>query len=409
MASGLQGAQGLRLVRDIGKNQRLYYNSGSRFIASKYAKHVSRDLMLIAAGTNPRNASLGTIDPCDIYSVAELSQGFKQILSRTPQFNDILLKGEISNFVAPTSGHIYFDLKDERNIIACAFFRHLQTEESIDLRNGLQVVAAGSLTIYEPKSQYQFNIKKIISIRDGISSLKAKQLRDKLERDGLFLQERKKPIPALPRKVGIITSKNSAAIKDILNVVGTRFPKMNLIMAYANIQGDGASGNIIQALRTLIEIKDVDVIVLARGGGSPEDFSAFNDEELVRVISSSTKPVITGIGHEGDVSLVDMAADFRASTPTNAAMAAVPDFQDLRNKMLSLKLGLERSYQSYLASLDIKEMEAQIREKEVELGKKDEAIKRGLERGMSDTKYKAVIVALIALLGLVILIFMLRG
>jgi exodeoxyribonuclease VII large subunit len=314
--------------------------------------------MLYAVGINPEIADLGNVDPNDIHSVTALSQDLKQILSQTPQLNDILVKGEISNFSAPTSGHIYFDLKDESSIIACAFFSHLQTGDRIDLSNGLQVIAIGSVTVYEIKSKYQLNVKKIIPIGDGIFSLKLRQCRDKLEGEGLFRQDRKKPIPRLPRKVGIITSKDSTAIKDILNVVSTRFPKMNLLMAYVTIQGIDAPSNIIQALWTLIKMRDIDAIVLARGGGSSEDFMVFNDEELVRVIASSTKPVITGIGHERDVCLADLAADVRASTPSNAAIAVIPDFQELRNNLLYLKQSLERSYKSNLIALDVKEKAA---------------------------------------------------
>ena len=217
----------------------------------------------------------------------------------------------------------------------------------------------GSVVVYEPRSQYQVSIKKIIPIGDGISSLKLKRRRETLETEGLFSQDRKKPIPCLPRKIGIITSKDSAAIKDILTVVNARSPKMDLVMAYVTLQGNGAPGNIILALSSLAKIKDIDAIMLARGGGPSEDFMAFNDEELVRAIASSTKPIITGLGHERDVCLADLVADFRASTPSTAAKAAIPDIQELGSRLLPLKHGLERSYKSYLLANDAKEMEVQ--------------------------------------------------
>lgn len=341
--------------------------------------------MSTGAGIKPTDPDLVNIDPDDVYSVTELSRNITGALSAAPQFNDILLKGEISNFVRAASGHIYFNLKDESCVIACAFFRHLQTVGCTDLGEGLQVVAMGSVVVYEPRSQYQLSIKKVIPIGNGISSLKLKRLRDKLEAEGLFGQDRKKPIPCLPRKIGIITSKNSAAIKDIMTVINARCPKMNLLMAYVTLQGNGAPSNIIQALGTLSRMKDIDAIILARGGGPSEDFTAFNDEGLVRTIASSTKPIITGIGHESDVCLADLAADFRASTPSTAARAAIPNIQELENSLLPLKQGLERSYKSYLLACDTK-------------------------KGKSDLlKYKAIIVALIALLVVVILIFLLRG
>jgi exodeoxyribonuclease VII large subunit len=351
----------------------------------------------------PKNPDLINIDSEDIYSVTELSQNIKQVFSTNSQFNDIVLKGEIFNFNWASSGHIYFSLKDENCVIACAFFKHLQTKDCGDLGEGIQVLAMGSVTCYEPRSQYQLNIKKIITIGDGIYSLKLKRLRDKLEGEGLFSQDRKKHIPSLPRKVGIVTSKDSAAIKDILSVVNLRFPKMNLVMAYATLQGDGAPQSIIQALSRLTKAIGVDTIILARGGGPSEDFKAFNDEGLVRAIASSAKPIITGIGHEEDMCLADLAADFRASTPSTAARAAIPDISELRNGLISLGTNLDRAYSSYLMGL-------KIREKEAEIGKKDRVIKETLEVGRSDIlKYKVAVVALITLLVLIILIFMLKG
>ena len=299
---------------------------------------------------------LVNIDPSDIYSVTELSQNIKQFFSATPQFNNILLKGEITNFIQAASGHVYFNLKDQNCAIACVFFRHLQAGSCSDLGDGVQAVTMGSVVVYEPRSQYQLSIKRIIPIGDGISSLKRKRRREKLEAEGLFSQERKKPIPILPSKVGIITSKDSAAIKDILTVINARCPNMDLVMVYVTLQGNGAPPSIIQALSSLSRMEDIDTIILARGGGPSEDFSAFNDEELVRAIASSTKPIITGVGHERDECLADLAADLRASTPSTAAKAAIPDILELGNSLLPLKQGLERSYKSYL---DAKEMEVQ--------------------------------------------------
>ena len=285
---------------------------------------MSPDAGITQTSTGPKG--LASINPADVYSVTELSQNIKQLFSATPQFNDIFLKGEISNFARAASGHIFFNLNDQNCTIACVFFRHLQAGSCSDLGDGVQAVAMGSVVVYEPRSQYQLTVKKIIPIGDGITSLKLKRLKDKLEAEGLFSQDRKKPIPTLPRKIGIITSKDSAAIKDILTVVNSRCPKMNLFMAYVTLQGNSAS-NIILALSSLTKVKDIDVIIMARGGGPSEDFMAFNDEELVRAIVSSAKPVITGVGHERDVCLVDLAADFRASTPSIAAKTAIPDIQ----------------------------------------------------------------------------------
>jgi exodeoxyribonuclease VII large subunit len=383
----------------------------------------------------PENLNLTNIDPTAIYTVTELSRHIKDALAAHPQFNSLLLKGEISNFSRAASGHIYFNLRDENCVIACAYFRRLQETGCNNLGDGLQIVAMGSLTGYEPRSQYQLNVNKIIPIGDGLSSLRLKRLREKLEGEGLFDPERKKPLPRLPRNVGIITSKDSAAITDILTVVNSRCPSMDLVMAYATIQGERAPGSIILALNHLNKVSDVDIIILARGGGPSEDFMAFNDESLVRAIASSSKPVITGIGHERDNCLADLAADFRASTPTAAAKAVTPDVQELRDGLndlglrlarsyslvldwerndcqnlrfglRSLRKNLDRSYNSYLMSLEIEE-------KESKLGKKDEEIKQVLESVKSSKsdllKYKVIIVALMLLLVLVILVFLTGG
>jgi len=357
-------------------------------------------------GIIPENLDLIDIDSTAIYTVADLARHIKDTLVANPRFNGLLLKGEISNFYRAASGHIYFNLGDENCVIACAYFKNHQDASCDDLGDGLQIVAMGSLTTYEPRSQYQLNVKKIIPIGDGLSAQRLKRLQEKLEGEGLFDPGRKRPLPRLPRKVGIITSKDSAAIMDILTVVKSRCPKMDLVMAYANIQGEGAPGSIIRALDYLDRSNDVDVIILARGGGPSKDFMAFNDESLVRAIASISKPVITGIGHEEDNCLADLAADFRASTPTSAARAAIPDVQELRKELEDLRRNLDRSYNSYLMSLEIEE-------KEAKLGKKEEEIKQVLESVASSKsnllKYKAIIAVLIALLVFVIMVFLMGG
>jgi len=317
-------------------------------------------------GTSQENLGLADIDPSAIYTVTEISRHIKDYFAANPQFNSLLLKGEISNFSRAASGHIYFNLRDEDCVIACAYFRRLQEAGCNDLGDGLQIVAMGYLTGYAPRSQYQLHVKKIIPVGDGLSAQRLKLLREKLEGEGLFDQSRKKLLPRLPRKVGIITSRDSAAITDILTVVNSRYPNMNIVMAYATIQGDGAPGSIVRALSYLNRVNDVDVIILARGGGPSEDFMAFNDESLVRAIATSPKPVITGIGHERDNCLADLAADFRAATPTAAAKAAIPDVQELGETLLPLKANLERSYKSYLLAIDAKEKEVRAKREELQ-------------------------------------------
>lgn len=347
-------------------------------------------------GITYMNYNLLNVDPTEIYSVTELSKNIKQILSGHPQLNNVLLKGEITNFIKASSGHLYFSIKDENTAIACAFFKYLQdTDVDKDLCDGIQIVAMGSMTTYEPRCQYQLNIKKIIPIGNGARALRLRQTEENLEKEGLFDESRKKAIPKLPRKIGIITSKDSAAITDIFTVINSRYPMMNLVMAYVALQGDSAPKSIINGLESLSRIEDIDVVILARGGGPSEDLMAFNDEGLVRAMHSYDKPIITGIGHEKDTCLADRVSDLRASTPSTAAKAAVPDMQELKSEIKDLdgrlkisvshiielerteikrlrerhdllKLGLERSYKSYLNLQNAKDNEVLVKRKEVE-------------------------------------------
>ena len=300
------------------------------------------------------------IAPSEIQSVSVLSQNIKQILTTHPGFTSVLVLGEVTNFNKASSGHIYFSLKDEKSEIACTFFKSMHKNVDFDIDNGLQVLVKGAITTYEPRSRYQLNIIQILPVGEGISLLRLKRLKEKLAKEGLFDESRKKPIPNLPRKIGIITSKNGAALKDILKVVETRFPKMNIVIAPVMVQGEAASKDIIRGLTLLSTIDEVDTIILARGGGSAEELMVFNDEALVRAISASNKAIVTGIGHEKDTTLADLVADLRASTPSTAAKAAVSDVEKLKDTLNSFKLHLERSYKIYLSSFEVDKKKAEI-------------------------------------------------
>jgi exodeoxyribonuclease VII large subunit len=238
-----------------------------------------------------------------------------------------------------------------------------------DLDKGLQVLVKGAITTYEPRSRYQLNITQILPVGEGISLLRLKRLKEKLAKEGLFDESRKKPIPILPRKIGIITSKNGAALKDILKVVETRFLKMNIVIVPVMVQGEAAPKDIISGLTLLSTIDEVDTIILARGGGSAEELMVFNDEALVRAISASNKPIVTGIGHEKDTTLADLVADLRASTPSTAAKAAVSDVEQLKDTLNSLKRHLERSYKTYLSSFEVDKKDVEIKKKKAEIAK----------------------------------------
>ena len=309
------------------------------------------------------------ISPSEIQSVSVLSQNIKQILTTHPCFTSVLVLGEVTNFNKASSGHIYFSLKDEKSEIACIFFKSMHKNVDFDLDNGLQVLVKGAITTYEPRSRYQLNIIQILPVGEGISLLRLKRLKEKLAKEGLFDESRKKPIPILPRKIGIITSKNGAALKDILKVVETRFPKMNIVIAPVIVQGEKASKDIIRGLNLLSTINEVDTIILARGGGSAEELMVFNDEALVRAISVSNKAIVTGIGHEKDTTLADLVADLRASTPSTAAKAAVSDVEKLKDTLNSFKRHLERSYKTYLSSFEVDKKDVEIKKKIVEIAK----------------------------------------
>ena len=315
---------------------------------------------------------LSNLDPKNVYSIAHISRNIREILDAHPQLTNVILKGEITNFAKATSGHIYFSLKDEYSSVACAFFEDFQdAHENLALEDGLQILAMGSVTTYEPRSQYQINVKQIIPLGNGPYFSQIESLRKKLDGDGLFGESRKKPIPHLPRKVGIVTSRDSTAIADIMNVIASRFPKMNLVRAFAAVQGEAAPQGIIRSINLLSGLEDVDTIILARGGGPKEDLAPFNDECLVRSISETRKPIVTGIGHEKDTTLADLAADFRASTPSTAAKAAVPDMEDLLQELDSLSSKLNRSYDSYVRMLDLHKEKA---DNQIELESRDKAI-----------------------------------
>ena len=324
------------------------------------------------------------ITPSEIQSVSVLSQNIKQILTTHPHFTSVLVLGEVTNFNKASSGHIYFDLKDEKSEIACTLFMSMQKNVDFDLDNGLQVLVKGEIATYEPRSRYQINIRQILPVGEGLSILKFKQLKEKLAKEGLFDESRKKRIPILPRKIGIMTSKNSAAFKDIVNVVDSRFPKMDIVIAPVIVQGKNASEDVIRGLNLLSKLDEVDTIILARGGGSAEELMVFNDEALVRAISASKKPLITGIGHEKDTTLADLVADLRASTPSTAAKAAVYDVKKLKDELTSLERHLERSYKTYLAS-------RKVYKKDVEIKKKNREI----------AKYKVITIILISLIILI--------
>ncbi len=281
----------------------------------------------------------------DIFSVQEINNHIKNILeSNIP---NLYVEGEITNFTRHSSGHIYFSIKDDLSTLKCVFFR--QNNYSLDFypKNGDKVILFGNITLFIKGGSYQFNVKKIFSSGKGFLQIKFDQLKAKLDAEGLFSSIHKKTIPPFPQKVGVITSATGAALQDIKSVIFRRFP-IELILYPATVQGDQAIPELIQAVNYFTKNQCVDVLIIARGGGSQEDLFCFNDEALVRAIFDCPIPIISGVGHEIDFTLTDFVADLRAPTPSAAAEHAVPDRNQLQDSLNRIKSELRLQAQNIL-------------------------------------------------------------
>lgn len=245
----------------------------------------------------------------------------------------VVVTGEISNFVQANSGHIYFTLKDSFSQICCALWRSNAQRLKFTLEDGLAVTVRGYVDLYPPRGQYQLYVERVDPAGVGALELAFRQLKEKLEKEGLFDPSRKKPIPAFPLTIGVVTSPTGAAIRDILRTLELRWPVGRVLVYPVQVQGDGAANQIAAALRDLNAQADrlggIDVILLARGGGSLEDLWPFNEEVVARAVHASRLPVISGVGHEVDVTIADLVADLRAATPTAAAQAATPPLEEV--------------------------------------------------------------------------------
>jgi exodeoxyribonuclease VII large subunit len=261
-----------------------------------------------------------------VWKVSELTAGIRELLERA--FTDVWVEGEVSNFRPAQSGHLYFTLKDARAQIRCVCFRDQASRLKFRPEDGLQVTVRGSISVYELRGEYQIYVTNIEPVGLGALQLAFEQLKKKLSEEGLFDEARKKPLPALPRCIGVVTSPTGAAIRDILRVLKRRFPNVHVQLYPVKVQGEGAAGEIVQALRYFNRVKTVDVLILARGGGSLEDLWAFNEEVVARAIFASEIAVISGIGHETDFTIADFVADLRAPTPSAAAEIVVRSKQE---------------------------------------------------------------------------------
>ncbi len=261
-----------------------------------------------------------------VWKVSELTSRIRDLLEGS--FADVWVEGEVSNCHTAQSGHIYFTLKDARSQIRCVCFRDQIGRLKFRPEDGLHVTVRGSISVYEPRGEYQIYVMNIEPVGLGALQLAFEQLKKKLSGEGLFDDARKKPLPVLPRCIGVVTSPKGAAIRDILRVLKRRFPNVHVTLFPVKVQGDGAAEEIVQAVRYFNRVKTVDVLIVARGGGSLEDLWAFNDEIVARAIFASGIPVITGVGHEADFTIADFVADMRAPTPSAAAEIVVRTRQE---------------------------------------------------------------------------------
>ena len=288
----------------------------------------------------PRDAVAPVRTRRRIVTVAELTSEIRSSLESG--FGELWIEGEISNCRVWNTGHVYFTLKDATAQIKGVMFRSAYRYLKFKVEDGLHVVARGRLSVYEPKGEYQLVCEHMEPHGRGALQLAFEQLKRKLQAEGLFDAARKRPIPALPRKIGIVSSLDGAALKDILKVLARRHPNAHLVVRPVRVQGDGAGEDIARALKAITAVPGIDVVIVGRGGGSIEDLWAFNEEAVVRAVAGSAIPVISAVGHETDTTLCDFAADVRAPTPTAAAELAVPVRADLLAQVRELGARAER-------------------------------------------------------------------
>jgi exodeoxyribonuclease VII large subunit len=256
------------------------------------------------------------------FTVSQITRKIRASLEYN--FSNVNILGEISNVRKPGSGHVYLTLKDKSSQLQAVVFRNIASIIKFELKDGMEVISFGSVTVYEPRGQYQLIINKIEPKGIGALQLAFQQLKEKLEKEGLFDQTHKKPIPFIPQKIGVVTSPTGAAIKDILNIIDRRFANVEILIYPVKVQGEGAAQEIAEAITALNALTDIDVIIAGRGGGSLEDLWAFNEEVVARSIYNSRIPVISAVGHEIDITIADLVADKRALTPSEAGELVVP-------------------------------------------------------------------------------------
>ncbi len=289
-----------------------------------------------------------------IYKVSELNSEVKSILDKTIGLSSLLIEGEVSNFRGNyASGHWYFSLKDNDSQISAVCFKWANQYFKFIPENGMEVICKANVSVYEKQGSYQLNVRHIEPKGVGAQALALEKLKEKLKDEGLFDISRKRSLPYLTQKIGIVTSPTGAAIKDVLKVIYRRSQNIEVLISPSRVQGEYAAQEMIKALERLYSIKDLDLIILTRGGGSKEDLWVFNDEMLARTIFSSPFPVISAVGHEIDITISDMVSDVRAATPSMAAELAVKEKQEIVAEVKNIKTRLDKSLINKLNLIDV--------------------------------------------------------
>lgn len=278
----------------------------------------------------------------NVYTVKQVNSYIKNMFTQDFMLNRIYVKGEVSNCKYHTSGHIYFSLKDESGTIACVMFAGSRAGLSFRMKEGQQVIVLGSISVYERDGKYQLYAREIVPDGAGLLYEKFEALKKELAEMGMFAPEYKQPIPKYVRTVGIVTAPTGAAVRDIINIAGRRNSYVQLILYPALVQGEGAAESIVKGIHAL-EAKQVDVIIVGRGGGSIEDLWAFNEEAVARAVFDCTVPVISAVGHETDTTITDYVADLRAPTPSAAAELAVYEYREVKETMLNCAQRMRRA------------------------------------------------------------------
>ncbi len=262
-------------------------------------------------------------------SVTELTAYLKRLLERDEILSDVSVRGEVSNFTRHSSGHLYFSLKDDNATLSCVCFRNIASRVRFAVDSGMRLVVEGNISVYEKQGRYQLLVRAMRP--DGVGELAAafEALKAKLEQEGLFAPERKRPLPRFPRGIGLITSPTGAAIRDLVSIISRRFPLARIVVIPTIVQGEAGADSIVGSLKLANARDDLDVLIVGRGGGSLEDLWCFNEEAVARAVFASRLPVISAVGHETDTALTDFVADLRASTPSAAAELVVPDAGEL--------------------------------------------------------------------------------